>query len=75
MKQLIRKLTWNKLDKSLFEGISKHYLVVYRNDYALLSEIELEQLLLHPKKDKDIKFIFNWEDKLVINTEFKEIED
>lgn len=69
MKKLIRKLTLKKLPKEVFEHTTKHYLVVCRNDYELLSEYKLKELLLNP--DRDIKFIFNWEDRLEINTVFE----
>ena len=73
MKSLIRKLSINKIPKDWLKGMPKEYLVVYRDGYDLLSKYELEELLLHPKKGKDIKHIFNWEDRLKINTVFEEV--
>ena len=75
MKELIRKLTFLKYPKKVYEGIQKQYFVVYKNGHELLSEFELKELLLHPEKDKDIKYIFNWEDRLIVNTVFEELKD
>lgn len=75
LKTMIRKISWKKYDKKVFEGSSKQYLVVYKNGHDLLNEFELQELLLHPKKDRDIQFIFNWEDRLIINTTFDELKD
>lgn len=75
MKNLIRKLSIRKYSKETYEGIPKHYLVVYKNKYKLLNNFELKELLLKPKKDQEIEYIFNWEDRLIINTEFEEIEE
>lgn len=72
MKNLIRKLSIRKYPKETYKGIPKHYLVVYKNKYELLNNFELKELLLHPKKDKEIEHIFKWEDRLIINTEFEE---
>lgn len=75
MKNLIRKLSIKKYPKETYKGIPKHYLVVYKNKYKLLNNFELKELLLKPKKDQEIEHIFNWEDRLIINTEFEEIEE
>ena len=72
MKEVIRKLKIFKFDKKVFETTQKQYLVVYRDGYVLLSKFQLEELLLHPPKNKDIRYIFEWEDRLNIKTEFVE---
>ena len=74
MKEVIRKLKIFKFDKELLGTRSKQYLVVYRNGYDLLSKAQLEELLLHPPKDKNFRYIFDWEDRLNITTEFVEME-
>lgn len=74
MKEVIRKLKIFKFDKELLGTRSKNYLVVYRNGYDLLSKSQLEELLLHPPKNKDFRYIFDWEDRLNITTEFVEME-
>ena len=70
-KRLIRTISLRKYDNIL--GLNE-YIVVYSGNrgYDLLSEYELKELLLHPKKDKDIQYIFKWEDRLYIESKFEE---
>ena len=73
MKEVIRKLKLFRYDKKIFEGISKQYFVVYYNgEHDILNTSELEYALLHPRNDKSIRYIFGWEDRLNIKTEFEE---
>lgn len=75
MKNIIRKLSFKKYDKRIIADMEKHkqYVVVYKNDYEVVNEYTLKDLLLLPKKD--IKFIFLWTDQLNIKTEFEEPEE
>ena len=75
MKNIIRKLSLKKYDKRIIADMEKHkqYVVVYKNDYVVVNEYTLKDLLLEPKKD--IKFIFLWTDRLNIMTEFEEAEE
>lgn len=73
MKEITRKLKLFRYDKKIFEGVSKQYFVVYYDGgHDLLNTSELEYSLLHPRKDKSIRYIFDWEDRLNIKTEFVE---
>ena len=75
MKNIIRKLSFKKINKNIYGDIKKlkEYVVVYKNDYDVINEYTLKDLLLNPKKD--IKFIFLWTDQLNIRTEFEEQEE
>ena len=75
MKNIIRKLSFKKYDKRIIADMGKHkqYVVVYKNDYDVVNEYTLKDLLLNPKQD--IKFIFLWTDQLNITTEFEEQEE
>ena len=70
-KKLIRKISLRKYDNVLNLN---EYIVVYSGNrgYDLLSEYELKELLLHPKKERDIQYVFKWEDRLFIESKFEE---
>lgn len=77
MKNLIRKLNLKKNDNEIIKELNR-YVVIYRDECGfsrcdIMDESRLKEMLLHPKGE--IKFIFKYEDRLNIVTEFEALEE
>lgn len=73
MKNLLRKVSLRKYPRTVLSESPKEYLVIYTDrSYDVISEFRLKYSLLHPDKKKSIHYIFDWNDRIDIESKFEE---